>query len=154
MWPNLNGATVWFSPSYSPLTQLLYVAVREIASIYFKREAEYKPGTFFAGGGEAERAVARRPRERSAPWKPPPGGMRWEFPMHSAPWAGVLATAGGLVFSGSDEGNFFALDAKTGKPLWDFQTGGRIAANPISFAVDGKQYIAIAANRVLYVFGL
>ena len=74
--------------------------------------------------------------------------------MHSAPWAGVLATAGGLVFSGSDEGNFFALDAGTGKPLWDFQTGGPIAANPISFAMDGQQMIAIAAQRVLYVFGL
>ena len=74
--------------------------------------------------------------------------------MHTAPWAGVLSTAGGLVFSGSDEGNFFALDAKTGKPLWDFQTGGRIAANPISFNIDGKQCIAIAAGRVLYVFSL
>ena len=74
--------------------------------------------------------------------------------MHSAPWAGVLSTAGGLVFSGSDEGNFFALDAKTGKPLWDFQTGGGIAANPVAFHIDGKQSVAIAAGRVLYVFSL
>ena len=74
--------------------------------------------------------------------------------MHTAPWAGVLSTSGGLVFSGSDEGNFFALDAKTGKPLWDFQTGGGIAANPISFSVEGKQSVAIAAGRVLYVFSL
>ena len=73
-------------------------------------------------------------------------------------WLGLPPLAGrifgGLVFSGSDEGNFFALDATTGKPVWDFQTGGRIAANPISFAVDGKQYVAIASSRVLYVFGL
>ena len=80
--------------------------------------------------------------------------MVWKFRLHSSPWAGVLSTAGGLVFRGSDEGNFFALDAKSGKPLWDFQTGGRIAANPISFAIDGRQHIAIAADRVLYVFGL
>jgi alcohol dehydrogenase (cytochrome c) len=66
----------------------------------------------------------------------------------------VLSTAGGLVFSGSDEGNFYALDARTGKALWDFQTGGAIVANPISFAVDGKQRVAISADRVLYVFGL
>ena len=65
----------------------------------------------------------------------------------------MLATAGGLVFSGSDEGNFFALDAKTGKALWEFQTGGGIAANPVSFAIDGKQCVVIAAGRVLYVFG-
>jgi len=57
------------------------------------------------------------------------------------------------VFSGTDEGNFFALDAGAGKPLWDFQTGGSISSNPISFTMDGHQYVAIAADRVLYVFG-
>jgi alcohol dehydrogenase (cytochrome c) len=152
VWPNLNGATVWFSPSYSPQTGMLYVAVREIGSIYYKREADYKPGTFFAGGGEGQipngdRSGAIRALEATT------GQMRWEFPMHTAPWAGVLATAGGLVFSGSDEGNFFALDARSGKPLWDFQTGGPIAANPVSFNIDGKQHIAISADKVLYVFG-
>ena len=152
VYPNLNGATVWFSPSYSPLTRLFYVATRELGSIYYKREAEYKPGTFFAGGGEAgipngDRAGAIRALEATT------GRMRWEFPMHSAPWAGVLSTAGGLVFSGSDEGNFFALDAASGKPLWDFQTGGPISANPIAFTIDGKQCVAIASSRVLYVFG-
>ncbi|HTP33685.1 MAG TPA: PQQ-binding-like beta-propeller repeat protein, partial [Candidatus Acidoferrales bacterium] len=106
-----------------------------------------------AGGGEAS-APGEKASGAIRALDATTGQMRWEFPMHSAPWAGVLATAGGLVFSGSDEGNFFALDAKTGKPLWDFQTGGRVAANPISFAVDGKQYIAIAAERTLYVFGL
>ena len=58
------------------------------------------------------------------------------------------------MFSGSDEGNVFALDAVSGKPLWDFQTGGAITSNPISFNVNGKQHVAIAADRVLYVFGL
>src|ERR1019366_7707549 len=112
-----------------------------------------KPGTFFAGGGEAQppggaQSGAIRALEAAT------GQMRWEFKMHSAPWAGVLSTAGGLVFSGSDEGNFFALDARSGKPLWDFQTGGPIAANPISFTIDGRQHIAIAADRVPYVFSL
>jgi alcohol dehydrogenase (cytochrome c) len=153
VYPNLNGATVWMSPSYSPLTKLFYVPVRELGSIYFKREAQYKPGTFFAGGGEAgipngDRTGAIRALEAAT------GKMRWEFLLHTAPWSGVLSTAGGLVFAGSDEGNFYALDAATGKPLWDFQTGGRIAANPMSFAIDGKQCVAIAADRVLYVFGL
>jgi alcohol dehydrogenase (cytochrome c) len=153
VWPNLNGATVWFSPAYSPETGLFYVATREIASIYYKREADYKPGTFFAGGGEASSpegpgSGAIRALDATT------GQMRWEFRLHSAPWAGVLATGGGLVFSGSDEGNFYALDARTGKPLWDFQTGGQIVANPVSFTVDGNQHVAIAAGRVLYVFGL
>jgi alcohol dehydrogenase (cytochrome c) len=80
--------------------------------------------------------------------------MRWEFRLFSPPWSGVLSTAGGLVFSGSNEGNFYALDAQSGKPLWDFQTGGSIIANPVSFTIDGHECIAIAADRVLYVFSL
>jgi len=81
------------------------------------------------------------------------GEKRWEFRLHSAPWAGVLATAAGSIFSGADEGNFFALDAANGTPLWDFQTGGPIASSPISFTIDGRQHVAIAADRVLFVLG-
>jgi alcohol dehydrogenase (cytochrome c) len=153
VWPNANGATVWFSPSYSPQTGLFYVAAREKGSVYFKRDTEFKAGTLYAGGGENEfspddawgaiRALNAKD-----------GSLCWEFKLYSPPWAGVMATAGGLVFSGSDEGNFYALDARNGKPLWDFQTGGRISANPISFNVGGRQRIAISADRVLYVFGL
>lgn len=153
VWPNLNGATNWFSPSYSPLTKMMYVAVREIGAYYYKGEAEYKPGTFFAGGGERtlygdEARGSIRALDAST------GKMKWEFTLHTPPWSGVMATAGGLVFGGSDEGNFFALDSANGKPLWDFQTGGQMVSNPMSFAVDGKQYVAMAAGRALFVFGL
>jgi alcohol dehydrogenase (cytochrome c) len=153
IWPNANGATVWLSPSYSPQTDLVYVPVREIGATYFKRNTPYRAGVLFAGGGENE-----LPPDDS--WgairalNAETGEMKWEFKLFSPPWAGVLSTAGGLVFSGSDEGNFYALDAETGKPLWDFQTGGAISANPISFTIDGHQCIAIAADRVLYVFSL
>jgi alcohol dehydrogenase (cytochrome c) len=82
------------------------------------------------------------------------GETRWEFRLISPPWSGVLATAGGLVFGGSNEGNVYALDAATGKPLWDFQTGGACAANPISFLVDGRQHVALASGRALFVFAL
>src|SRR5262245_41419277 len=154
VWPALNGATNWYSPSYSPLTRLFYVSVRERSSYYYKGEVEFKPGTFFAGGGERpvdgdDKAWgAIRALEAST------GKLKWEFRLQTPPWAGVLATAGGLVFSGSNEGNFYALDAQTGNPLWDFQTGGFIAANPISFLIDGKQHVAIAAGQSLFVFGL
>jgi alcohol dehydrogenase (cytochrome c) len=153
VYPNLNGATVWFSPSYSPPLGLAFVAVREIGAMYYKGEANYRPGIFFAGGGEQQLNLedawgAIRALEAST------GKMIWEFRLKSPPWSGVLSTGGGLVFSGSDEGNFYALDAKTGKALWDFQAGGPIMANPISFEIDGHQHIAIAADRVLYVFGL
>ncbi len=153
VWPSLQGATNWFSPSYNPLTKMLYVPVREMGAYYYKGEAEFKPGTFFAGGGE-------RPLIGDKAWGAiraldvMTGKMKWEFRLQSPLWAGALATAGGVVFGGSNEGNFYALDALTGKPLWDFQTGGYITANPISFLVDGKQYVAIAAGQALFVFGL
>ncbi len=82
------------------------------------------------------------------------GKLVWEYRLLSAPWSGILSTAGGLVFSGSNEGNIFALDARSGNPLWNFHAGGAVTANPISLAIDGHQHIAMAANRVLYVFGL
>src|SRR5262249_39308841 len=78
----------------------------------------------------------------------------WDFKRPSPTWAGVLSTAGGLVFSGSNEGNFYALDAKTGKPLWQFQTGGPIRSGPMSFGVGGKQHVAIAGGRAIFVFAL
>lgn len=153
VWPSLQGATNWFSPSYSPATRLFYVAVREMGAYYYKGEAEYKPGTFFAGGGERSLAGDKASGAIRA-LEVDTGKMKWEFILKSPPWAGVLSTAGGVVFGGSNEGNFYALDALTGKPGWDFQTGGAIAANPISFAIDGKQHVAIAAGHSLFVFGL
>jgi alcohol dehydrogenase (cytochrome c) len=65
-----------------------------------------------------------------------------------------MATAGGVVFGGSNEGNIFALDADTGEPLWDFQSGGPVRTNPMSFAVDGKQRVVSTGGSTLYVFGL
>lgn len=153
VYPNLNGATVWASPSYSPKTGLVYVSAREVGSTYFKREAEFKPGTFFAGGGEQ-----RIPNDQQ--WgavralDATTGKMAWEYRLVSPPWSSVLSTGGGLVFSGANEGNIFALDAKTGKPLWNFHSGGPVTGNPISFNIEGKQHVAIASNNVLYVFGL
>jgi alcohol dehydrogenase (cytochrome c) len=153
VYPSLHGATNWFSPSYSPVTKLFYVATREVGAYYYKDEAEYKPGVAFTGGGhralEGDDAYgAIRALEGVT------GRLKWEFRLQSPPWAGVLSTAGGLVFSGSDEGNFYALDALTGKPLWDFQTGASIADNPMSYQVDGKQYVTIAAGHALFAFGL
>ncbi len=153
IYPSLQGATNWFSPSYSAATKLFYVAVRAMGSYYYKSEADFKPGTFFGAGGEralnGDKAYgAIRALEANS------GHQKWEFKLLSPSWAGVMSTAGGLVFGGSSEGNFFALDAMTGKPLWDFQTGGSINANPVSFMVEGKQRVAIAAGHSLFVFGL
>jgi alcohol dehydrogenase (cytochrome c) len=68
--------------------------------------------------------------------------------------AGVLATGGGLLFAATREGNLIALEASTGKALWSFQTGAGIAAAPMSYAIDGKQFVAVSAGNVLYSFAL
>jgi alcohol dehydrogenase (cytochrome c) len=152
VFPNIQGASNWFSPSYSPQTKLFYQAAREMGTVYYKGEAIYKAGTAFTGGGG--RAVngddasgAIRALDATT------GKMKWEFPLLSPGFTSLLSTAGGLVFAGSQEGNFFALDAESGKPLWDIQLGGNVLGIPISYAVDGKQYIAIAAGFTLFVFG-
>lgn len=153
VWPAVAGANNWYSPTFSPRTGLLYLAVREAGSVYFIGDAEYKEGEQFNGGGfrsipgEQEWGAVRA-------FEPATGTVKWEHKLFSPPWAGLLSTAGNLVFGGTNEGQLFALQASTGKPLWRFQAGGAARSNPISYAVDGKQYVAMALGNALYVFGL
>jgi alcohol dehydrogenase (cytochrome c) len=152
VYPSLQGATNWASPSYSPLTGLMYVAVREMGSVYFRTDVEYRPGTYYTGGSEKRLDDESWGSIRALDIDT--GAAVWDFKLPSPPWGGVLSTAGGLVFAGSNEGNLFALDAKTGEPLWQFQAGGPMRANPISFSVEGHQYVAVAAGRAYIVFAL
>jgi alcohol dehydrogenase (cytochrome c) len=153
VWPSLQGSTNWYSPSYSPETELFYVAVREMGAYYYKSDVDYEPGTYFTGGGERalrgdEAWGAIRALELRT------GKMRWEFKLQTPPWSGVMATGGGLLFSGTGEGNIFALDAETGEALWDFQAGGAARTNPMAYAIDGRQMVAMAAGNALFVFAL
>ena len=153
VYPSLQGATNWFSPSYSPQTNLFYVAVREMGAYYFKTDVDYEPGQPFMGGGEQalsgdDAYGAIRGLDVLT------GEKKWEFRLHTPPWAGVMSTAGGLVFGGTNEGNIFALDAETGGLLWEFPAGGTVRTNPMSYALDGKQYIVTAAGNGVFVFGL
>jgi alcohol dehydrogenase (cytochrome c) len=153
IYPSLQGATNWFSPSYSVRTGMFYVSVREMGSLYFKKEVDYKPGAYFLGGGE-QLLPGDNAYGAVKALDPVTGDIKWEFKLQSPPWSGLLSTAGGLVFGGTIEGNFFALDAESGKSKWQFQTGGQIISNPISFNVNGDQRVAIAAGNMLIVFGL
>jgi alcohol dehydrogenase (cytochrome c) len=81
--------------------------------------------------------------------------VQWKFELaENSLAAGVLATGGGIVFAASGEGNFIALDAKSGKPLWRFGAGASIPSSPISYSIDGKQYVAVSSANVLYSFAL
>lgn len=152
VYPSLQGATNWASPSYSSAAGLVFVAVREMGSVYIKSPAEYRAGTYYTG--MSERALEEEATGAVRAIDLQTGRQVWNFPLPSPPWAGVLATAGGLVFGGSNEGNFFALNAASGKPLWQFQTGAAIEASPMSFSYNGRQHVAVAAGRSLYVFAL
>ncbi len=152
--PGALGATNWMSPSFDAQTGLFYVSAREQCDIFSTAPQPYEAGHAYYGS-------AYFPSDEAEPYwgalraiDPGSGLMKWEFRHPSPTWSGVLSTAGGLVFTGDAEGNFIALNAATGQPLWHFQTGGAVYASPMAFAVDGKQYIAIAAGSSLYAFGL
>jgi alcohol dehydrogenase (cytochrome c) len=153
VWPSLQGATNWFSPSYNPGKQKFFVANRRMGAVYYKADAEYEPGTPFMGGGE--QALSGDDASGAVLALDVISGKQlWEFPLQSPPWSGVMATAGGLVFGSTNEGYFFALDDETGNALWRFNTGAHIRTNPMGFAVDGKQRVAIIGGQTLFVFGL
>ena len=153
VYPAVPGATNWYSPTYSPEEHLFYVMTLEMGHIYHKGEAIYRPGSLYNAGG-ARSIPGEEPYAEVRALEPETGALKWAFPIPGRPRSGLVSTAGGLVFGTSPEGSVFALDAADGKPLWDFQTGGPIASNPISYAVNGQQHVAIAAGHALYVFGL
>jgi alcohol dehydrogenase (cytochrome c) len=132
---------------------LFYVAARDVGAVFLKGNAEYKPGAQFNGGGEGPIA-GEDPIGAIRALTPETGEMKWEFKLHSDAGAGVLSTAGNLVFAGTNEGDFFALDAATGRALWHFQTGAMINANPVSYLSGGKQQVAIASGNSIFVFAL
>jgi alcohol dehydrogenase (cytochrome c) len=85
---------------------------------------------------------------------PRTGERKWAFKMHDVTDSGILTTAGDLLFSGGREGYFFALDARSGALLWKATVGGQVGAAPMTYEVDRRQYVAVAAGNVLFVYGL
>ena len=82
------------------------------------------------------------------------GETKWDFRYYRAPWAGTLATSGGLVFSGDEDGYFMAFDARTGKNLWKINTGNRLVTAPITYMVGGRQYVTMPSGAALLTFAL
>ncbi|MFN9431332.1 MAG: PQQ-binding-like beta-propeller repeat protein, partial [Acidobacteriota bacterium] len=84
------------------------------------------------------------------------GDLRWQYPMtgKAEMWAGLTGTASGLLFSGDDDGHLIVLDSRTGKHLYHYQTGAQIYSSPITYMVEGKQYVTIANANALFTFSL
>jgi alcohol dehydrogenase (cytochrome c) len=158
VYPTLSGAINWTSPCYSPLTGLFYVNARDAGAWYIKGERKMAPGNSVGiiggGGGGGRRGPADETTTSIRALVATTGEKKWEYKMVGDSWTGVLVTAGGLVFSADAAGNFFALDAATGQPLWHLLLGAAVRSNPVSYAVDGKQYVVDSAGNTLFVFSL
>ena len=151
--PDAAGAANWGSPSYDPATGFFLVSVREACAVYTSVTKDPEPGKGYTGGGAEVDANGSPGAVRALDALT--GATKWNFPLQQGSSAtGVLATAGGVVFASSNDGNLIALDGRTGKYLWHYYTGARIVASPMAYAVDGRQYVAIAAQSAILVFRL
>ena len=153
--PGVRGATNWMAPSFNPSTGLLHVVALEQCDIFTSSAKKPEPKKNFAGGGAGPKPVDLGQFFVRA-LDPKTGKRVWEYPMTgpAESWAGTVSTAGGVVFFGDDDGQLVALDAKDGKHLWHFQMGEGLTASPVTYAVDGKQYVAIASATAIFSFGL
>lgn len=154
--PAVEGGTNWFSPSYNPGTGLFYVIAKEECQNYASSSRGYERGKGFEGTG-AQRIPGEPGQKILRAIEVQTGRIRWEYPMigNADSWAGTLSTAGGLVFFGDDSGYLVAVDAETGKPLWHFSTGApRLSASPMAYAIEGRQYVTLAAGGNILTFGL
>ena len=154
--PATSGATNWMSPAVNPATGWFYFVAQEGCGINTKSRDTFRPGgNPFMGTGYIE-----SPEE---PWQMyvraldiATGKLQWEYKQVNSRryGAGLLSTAGGLIFAGDDQGFLTALDARTGKALWHFNTGEQISGQPMTYAVNGQQYVGIAAGSNVVTFRL
>ena len=140
-WPGPAGGKEWTHMAYSPNTGLIYVPVQEVGATATRRRREFKESIPYWGAGVAVDlddhygfVAAIDPLTGEEKWR-----WRNEYPM----CASTLTTAGGLVFQGTPTGEFVALDEETGEKLWSFQCGSGHHSSPMSYSVDGRQYIAV-----------
>ena len=172
VFPGGQGGTNWYSPSFSPRTGLFYVSTWDN---YGSPEGkgpiqEWKPGGKYTGMASRRSAPpAARARFRGVEVAyrtedegygalraidPQTGDRKWEFKMVDYTESGVLTTASNLLFTGNRAGNFFALNAATGALLWHVNLGGTVASGPVTYSVDGRQYVAVCGGSAMYGFGL
>ena len=152
--PTAGGGTNWWSPTYSPRTGLLYVNAYDGEGTFFTRNEEYIEGDRYTGGGVQSPQPIDNYTSAVRALDPTTGDLRWEFPMQPRARTGLLSTAGDLVFGATVDGYFFALDAVSGRELWHIPLGGDVNAAPMSYAVDGRQYVAMTVGNTVYTFGL
>lgn len=157
MAPSAYGAHNWYPMAFSPKTGLVYLPVQDVPMFYEQDKAyKYRPQTFNLGSYSAKNALPNDEAARKAigaslkgaliAWDPVHQQEVWRAPQSGPAAAGVLATAGGLVFEGNPKGAFEAFDAKSGQRLWKFQAETQVVGSPISYSIDGQQYVLVVSG--------
>lgn len=146
--PAVRGATNWYSTAFNPSTRLYYVMTVEDCTVYRKAD-DGGYSRYFDPASPAKKILRAFDIET--------GKVSWQIDMPGpvqSNYSGVLTTASGLVFFGESSGGFAAVDAKTGKYLWHFETNHAIKASPMTYQIDGRQYVAIASGGNILSFTL
>jgi PQQ-dependent dehydrogenase (methanol/ethanol family) len=153
--PSVLGAANWPATAFNPGTGLFYVMATEECNIYTKADEQWQAGQSWFGGG-SHRSTAEAGGQYLRAIDLQTGKIAWEVPQtgEGSTRSGVLATAGGLVFFGDNNGAFVGVDAKSGSPVWHFNTGQTWKASPMTYVLDGKQYVGAAAGPMIMTFGL
>jgi alcohol dehydrogenase (cytochrome c) len=149
------AATNFQAPSYDKLSGVLYLNFTDSQGFVVSAPAVYQRGSQYLGRGTGTAPPAPTPVQGTMALDSKTGKVLWRHVVvRNNLSAGVLGTRGGVVFVATAEGNFMALDSKTGKALWNFKMPGNISASPMTYSVDGKQFVAITAQNMVYSFAL
>ena len=153
--PSVAGAANWPSNAYNPSTGLFYFFAEESCNIYSKNSQWWEAGKSFYGGG-TRRAPGDSGGKSLKAIDLQTGKTAWEIPEIGGGilGSGLMATAGGLLFYGDGNGAFIAADATNGKLLWHFNTGQGFKGGPMTYLVDGTQYVATAAGSTVVAFAV
>jgi hypothetical protein len=147
--PYYHGGRDLNAPSWSPVTSLYYLGVNNTCMDVTFRSQAFRPGTLYSGLNATPKLVPGYDYVGEfVAFDPVSGERKWEYrvPSGATMTASALATGGGVVFGGTADRDFFALDADTGEKLWGTRLNGDVSGAPISFEVGGKQYIAVGAG--------
>lgn len=144
--PAFLGAKNWMPMAYSQDTGLFYVPANEWGMDIWNEGVTYKKGAAYLGAGFTIRPLNEDYIGVLKAVDPKTGKEVWRYKNTSPLWGGVLATKGNLVFTGNPEGFLMAFDAKTGKKLYEFQTGSGVLGSPVTWDMDGEQYISVVSG--------
>ena len=147
-----TGAAKWASASFDPSSKLFFTRVTDGCSRVRKDPTPPEMGQRFFGGEFGERGGGNQSSIRAVDILT--GRKAWEYPLINGGGSGTLATAGGLVFFGETGGTFTAVDSKTGKPVWHFESGQSWRASPMTYMVGGRQYVVLAGGGGILTFAL